>query len=306
MKTTLYIQDIECEACTRLIEKTIKHLQGIDGYSFDKEKLTLEFNPALIREEAIISAINRTGYRANNTPVQRKSYKERAKDFYKNKAKYNTEWRMIEISILSFLLMIAIEMILYFLFFSNASEFFQKYWQWMLYLTISIVSTAAGIWHLKAYKAAVPSMTGMMLGMTIGMQSGFMIGAIVGATNGMFVGSLIGTLTGVLLGTYAGNTSGIMGAMQGMMSGLMGGTMGAMLTVMMLADHVTWFMPIFMTINVAIMLSMSYMIYEEIVEDKEVHAAPAEFSTFFAYIFLATIIIGSIMIFGMKSLLVQI
>lgn len=298
MKTTIYVQDIGCEECTRLINKIIKRLQGINSYAFEKDRLTIDFEPSMIKEEAIIIAINSTGYRASNIPVVRMSYSKRAKEFYSNKTKYKTEWTMIKISTISFMLMLLIESAAVLLLGNT------KYIPWLLYLTIAVVSTAAGIWHLKAYRTAVPSMTGMMLGMTIGMQSGFMIGAIVGATNGMFVGTMTGVIAGVVLGTYAGKDSGIMGAMQGMMSGLMGGTMGAMTTVMLLADHVNWFMPFFMVINVIIMISMSYMIYEEIAEGKEVKASPADFSIFFAYVFLAVIIIAGIMLFGMKSLII--
>lgn len=303
MKITLYVQDIECESCTRVIERGIKTLQGINEFIFQKDSVVLDYDPSLLKEEAIIEAITKRGYAASKYPLTKVSFKRRLDDFFKNQHKYVVEREMFLISVLSFIVLLFIEAVLTLAFFKNSSAILRN-WQWFVYLDISVVSIAAAIWHLKAYKGAITSMTGMMLGMTLGMQAGFMIGAVTGATNGMFMGSTVGMITGVILGIVGGKDTGIMGVLQGMMSGLMGGTMGAMLTVMLLADHVLLFMPLFMLINVVIMWGMSYMVYEEVVEDKKVEIHPTDFGTFFSYVFVAIIVLGIIMVYGPKSALV--
>jgi len=306
MKTTLYVQDIECDSCVRLIERTLKRLQGINEYAVKKDRVVIDYDPSLVKAETISEAITLNGYRTSTYPLARVSYKQRWRDFTANRRKYWVEWRMLAYIMASLLFLLAIDGTLYLIFFQGETGFLNHYWQWLLYLDITVVTIGAALWHLKAYKGAVTSMTGMMLGMTLGMQAGFMVGAVVGATNGMFTGSMTGMGAGILLGAYAGKESGIMGAMQGMMSGLMGGTMGAMVTVMLLADHVAIFMPFFMAINVLILWAMSYMVYEEIVEEKRVRVAPADFSLFFSYVFVFALLIGIIMVYGPKSLLVAI
>jgi copper chaperone CopZ len=303
MKTTLYVQDIECESCTRLVDRSIKTLHGINEYTIQKDSVIIDYDPSLIKEEAIIEAISSKGYAASKFPLSKMSFKRRFEDILKNKKKYAVERKMFLISLASFFSLLAIDLLAYFLLFRNQAGFFAATWQWFLYLDITVVSIAAAIWHLKAYKGAVTSMTGMMIGMTLGMQAGFMIGAVFGAVNGLFIGSMIGMISGVLLGVYGGKDTGIMGALQGMMSGLMGGTMGAMTTYMMMNDHVLLFMPAFMLINIAIMWGMSYMIYEEVVEDKKVQVVPTDFGTFFAYVFIFSIILAAIMIYAPKSIL---
>jgi copper chaperone CopZ len=304
MKTTLYVQDIECESCTRLVERGLKTLQGINEYTIQKDSVLIDYDPSLLKEEAIIEAIASRGYAASRYPLNKMSFKRRFKDFLENRHKYVVERRMLFISLLSFLALLLLDAVMYGLFFRNTPGFLEQSWQWFLYLDITVVSIAASIWHLKAYRGAITSMTGMMLGMTLGMQAGFMIGAVIGASNGMFVGSMVGMLGGVGLGIYGGKDTGIMGALQGMMSGLMGGTMGAMLTVMMMTDNVLLFMPVFMLINVAIMWGMSYMVYEEVVEDKTVQIVPTDFTTFFSYVFVFAVILGLIMVYGPKGALV--
>ena len=306
MKTTLYIQDIECDSCVRIVDRSIKRLQGINEFSVKNDHVLIDYDPSLIKEETIVESISRSGYKTSTTPISHMSYKQRWRDFTANKRKYWVEWRMLIYTAVAFLFLLGIDAALYLIFFAGSQGFLSHYWQWFIYLDITIVTVAAGLWHLKAYRGAITSMTGMMLGMTLGMQAGFMVGAVVGATNGMFTGSMAGMFTGVFLGGYAGKDSGIMGALQGIMSGLMGGTMGAMLTVMLLADHISLFMPFFMAVNVVILWGMSYMVYEEMVEDKRVQVAPAEFGTLFSWVFVAAIVLGLIMVYGPKSLLVAI
>ena len=136
------------------------------------------------------------------------------------------------------------------------------------------------------------------------MQTGMMIGAIVGATNGFFMGSMVGMIVGTIIGVITGKCCGVMGLMEGAMAGLMGGTMGPMITVMMFSDHVLIFMPLYMIINIGIMLGLSYMLYEEIVEGRQVVKKPLDFNTLAAASVLALIIIGALMIYGPSSALI--
>jgi hypothetical protein len=216
---------------------------------------------------------------------------------------YHIAMRMFLIIGLTFLASTIIELILHFLFLQS-SGIMIKYALWLFYLNISIAFMTGGIWHFLAYKTKINCMTGMMMGMTLGMQAGMMIGAVIGATNGFFMGSMAGLIVGVALGTWAGKYSGTtMGALQGMMSGLMGGTMGAMITVMMFSDHLRLFMPFYMIINVAILLIMSRMFYDESVKDNEhVKVQPAEIPTVIMLSLIATVILTGVILFLPRSL----
>ena len=147
-------------------------------------------------------------------------------------------------------------------------------------------------------------MSGMMIGMTMGMQTGLMLGSVFGATNGLFIGSLVGLILGVTAGVLTGKCCGIMGIIQGLMAGLMGGIMGPMTTLMLFSDHLLWFMPLFMAVNLVIVWGFSYMIFEEMVENKEVTKAPISFFKLTLFSIVITAILVMVMVFGIKSPLV--
>ncbi len=305
MKTTIYIPDITCESCVKILNKAFAGLQGISAFTVKKDSVELEYEESLIRINSILQVIKEKGYRASLQPFPRKSFKERTRDFLANKQKYELEHKMVQYTAITFFLLIAIEFMSYLLLFNNQANFLSKYGIWFLYATISIVFLGAAVWHINAYKANITHMVGMMIGMTFGMQTGLMLGAIIGATNGMFIGSLVGMLAGVLIGIINGKCCGVMGVMEGTMAGIMGGTMGAMLSIMMLADHLMIFMPIYLLLNIIVLLGLSYMLYEEVVEDNDaIKKVPADFTTFFSACFIALFIMGLIMIYGPKSALV--
>lgn len=305
MKTTVYVQDITCDSCVRVIERVLKRIDGVKEHTIHDDAVVVEHD-ARVTAQSVIEAITNAGYRASSAPLPRFSLKQRWSDFWTDKKKYALERKMFVYSLFAFVALLLIEAAAYALFFRATPGFFAKYAIWLFYLDISVVTVAAALWHLRAYKTPVTSMTGMMLGMTMGMQAGFMIGAVLGATNGMFIGSLGGMLLAAALGAYAGRDASIMGALQGLMSGLMGGTMGAMITVMMFTDHVLLFMPFYMALNVVILWGMSFMLYEEAIEGRRVTAEPADFTTFFSYVFVMTVILVALMVYGPKSLLVSI
>ena len=86
------------------------------------------------------------------------------------------------------------------------------------------------------------------------------------------------------------------------MAGLMGGTMGPMIALMMKYDHLLLFMPFFMLVNIFILWGLSYMLYEEVIEDNpSVERKPAGFLVFFLSCLLVSLILGLLIVYGYKS-----
>jgi len=267
MQKKIYCPDIECESCVKIITKAFERLQGIEKFEVGKTAIDVTFNESLIKEENIIATIKEKGYRASLDPYTRKQIRERTKEFLTDKKKYAVEHLILEQITLTFFILIMIDIT--FFYFKNQIDptFFGKYAWWIFYLSLAIVTITGAIWHFKAYRTQYTSMVGMMIGMTLGMQTGMMIGAILGATNGFFTGALVGMILASAVGAYCGSCCGIMGIMEGIMAGMMGGTMGAMISVMMFYQHILWFMPAFMILNIIILIGLSYMIFEEVVEE---------------------------------------
>tara|TARA_Y100000310_G_scaffold196122_1_gene196143 strand:- start:6404 stop:7327 length:924 start_codon:yes stop_codon:yes gene_type:complete len=306
MKTRFYVPDIECDSCIKLIRRKFGQLQGIETVNFGEDFVVVNYDESLLKEENIIASIKNLGYRVSTQPFDRKSFKERVRHFKENKKNYSVEINVVKYAVYLFLILTGVEALAYFGFLSSSTDFLANYGWWLFYLNISIASVAAGTWHFLTYNTKVTCMVGMMIGMTLGMQTGMMVGIVVGATNGFFVGSMVGMFLGVGIGAITGKCCGIMGVMEGMMAGLMGGTMGPMISIMMFADHLLWFMPFYMLVNVAILLGFSYMLYEEVVEGKNnLEKRKIEFSTLASFSVILTFIIAYIMIYGPKSVLVS-
>jgi len=305
MDKKIYVPDIECDSCSKLIRKNFSNEKGIEKISVDEESVTVSFNPRVIDLKKIVSKITELGFRASDQPFERKSFGERWKDYKENKNKYFVERKILTYTGSIFLILLFIELFFYMFFLKNIPNFIANYAWWIFYLDISVAVMIAGIWHVFAYRAKVTCMVGMMIGMTVGMQAGMMFGAVVGATNGFFIGAMTGMLIGVVVGIITGKCCGIMGVMEGMMAGLMGGTMGPMISVMMFSDNLLWFMPIYMIINVLIVWGLSYMLFEEVVEHKkDVLVKPKDFMTIAAYAIIITCMLLLLMIFGPKSALI--
>lgn len=303
MKTKIYVPDIECDSCVKLITKKLKSTQGIESFEFKKDSVDISFEEALVKTENIIKTINNAGFRADTEPFARKSLKERLRDFNENKDKYEIEISGIRYILYAFLILTGIELIAYYGFLKSIPNFFSNYAWWLLYLNISVTTLGAAVWHFLSYKAKITCMVGMMIGMTFGMQAGMMLGAVMGATSGFFVGAMIGMIVGVAIGVITGKCCGVMGVMQGMMAGLMGGTMGPMVVLMMFSDHLLWFMPFYMIINVMILAGFSYMMIEEVAESEQVQKAPIDFMTFVSGCIIFTSVMIAIMVLGPKSIL---
>lgn len=303
MKTTIYCPDIECDSCSRVLEKAFKQLEGIKSFNILKDRMEIDFNEEEIRSDEIIQKIKEKGYRASTEKIVKSTVKQRTKEFMNNKAKYELEHKIIKYSLVTLVVLLILEGVLAFL--SRRPELIGSYGLWFVYLTVSIVAVGTAIWHIKSYRTEITSMAGMMIGMTIGMQSGLMTGAILGATNGMFIGSLTGMLVGMGVGWYMGQCCGIMGIMEGLMAGLMGGIMGPMTSVMMISDNLTFFIPIFILANIIVLIGLSYMVYEEVIETKEkIEKIPLKYTEFLSYCVLAVIILGAVILFGPKSVIV--
>ncbi len=299
---TIYVPDISCESCVKLISRALEKKEGITSFVFNHEAVDLNFDESKVKIGEIIDLIKALGFRASLNPFERKTFRERKKDFFENREKYKIERQAFANAAIALFILVILEGIAYIGFLEKIPNFISAYGWWLFYLDISIVSLGMGLWHFYAYETKVTCMSGMMVGMTFGMQTGMMIGAVMGAVNGFFIGSVAGLILGVIVGSLAGKCTGIMGVMEGMMAGVMGGTMGPMITVMMV-DNILWFMPVFMAANIIIIFGLSYMLYEEVVEHKSVKEKPLDLNTFVGLCIIAVFILAAIMIIGPKSLL---
>ena len=304
MRTKIYVPDIECDSCVKIIDKKFKSLQGIMSYDIKDTLIEVEYDESLISPENIITTIKGLNFRASFNPFERKSMKERYRHYKENRNQYLTEINVVKYIAYIFLILSGIELVAYFGFLNTVPDFLQKYGWWIFYLNFSIAFIFSAVWHFVSYKAKVTCMTGMMIGMTLGMQTGMMLGAVTGATNGFFIGSMVGMILGVLVGAITGNCCGIMGIMEGMMAGIMGGTMGSMISVMMFTDHILIFMPFYMLFNALILLGFSYMLFEEVIEGKiSIEKRSIDFTTLASLSIIFTLLLIILMIYGPKGVL---
>ena len=302
MNLKIYCPDIECDSCVKVIRRNLEKKGEIEKIQIDKGSINVYYKADLLNEQEILGIIRENGFRASLEPFQRKTFGERFRDFRENKKKYEIEYLMIKYSLFTFIILVLVELVSYFVIFRNQSNFMSRYGWWIFYLDLAIISVGAAMWHLKSYRGQVTSMVGMMVGMTFGMQTGLMVGAIIGATNGIFVGGIAGLFAGVLAGAYNGKCCGIMGVLEGMMAGMMNGVMGSMIGVMFFSDHILWFMPFFIFVNLIIMWGLSYMLYEEFVEDNpKTKKAPLGFAKFLSFSITAAAILIAIIVYAPKS-----
>ena len=297
MNNKFYCPDIECDSCVKLIKKTLEKNNGINSIKFNKDSFEVNYNEKTINDEKIINLIKDKGFRVSLEEFERKTFKERFRDFRENKNKYEIEYKMLRYSLYSLLIIIVLEL-LFFFFFKNHL----KYAWWIFYLDLAIISIGASMWHIKSYQTRITSMVGMMIGMTFGMQTGMMLGTILSITNGLFLGGLLGMTSAVIVGIYNGRYSGIMGIMEGMMAGLMGGLMGSMIGTMFRIENILFFMPFFMIINLFIMWGLSYMLFEEVIEENpNIKNNKISFLKFFSYCFIFILLFILIIIYGPKT-----
>lgn len=200
-------------------------------------------------------------------------------------------------------LVVALQGLVYWNYFSDDPVFLDRYGWWIVYLDLSVVPLIATLGYLRGYMYAHAShMMGMVIGMTIGMQVGTMIGGVLGATNGFFVGSMVGMSLGTIYGVLTAWCCGPMAVIHGMMAGVMGGTMGAMAVVMMIPDHVLIFMPVFTTVNLAILIWFTYLFYKEGVETGKCHLrGPLTLAQLSAFSVVTVGLLSALMVLGPKG-----
>ena len=219
------------------------------------------------------------------------------------KLKFMDSKKLVLYTLTSLIVIILLQLVGYFTFLNQIPNFMIKFGWWIFYLDISIATIAGALWYYATYKGYVSCMASMMIGMTLGMQTGMMLGSVFGAVNGYFIGAMVGMILGTFIGLVTGKAS-IMGMVQGMMSGLMGGTMGAMITVMMYTDHVLYFMPFYMLINVAILAGFVYMYHDEVIKDnKDVVKNKISIWTFILLSVIISIVLLILLVYGPKSIL---
>jgi len=219
------------------------------------------------------------------------------------KLKFLDSKKLLLYTLTSLIVIILLQVVGYFLFLNQIPNFLIKFGWWIVYLDISVATIAGALWYYASYQGYVSCMASMMIGMTLGMQTGMMLGSVFGAVNGYFIGAMVGMILGTLIGLITGKAS-IMGMLQGAMSGLMGGTMGAMITVMMFTDHVLYFMPFYMFINIAILAGFVYMYHDEVIKDnKELVIKNIGIFSFTLLSVIVSVVLFSLMIYGPKSIL---
>ncbi len=303
MKEKIFIPDIECESCTKLLNRKFKNINGVDEFTVENDGIEVEYNQKVVSSDKLIKNIESLGFRASLNPFERKNLKERLRDMKENKEKYKTMRKVFWYSLFIFLILFGLQAIAYFGFLNSIPNFLSKFGIWLFYLDISVAALAASAWYMYTQKGHVTCMTGMMIGMTLGMQTGMMIGAVHGAVNGFFIGAMVGMIIGTIAGIISGTSCGNMGIMQGMMAGIMGGTMGPMITMMMFTDHVKIFMPFYIVINLAILAGFVYMYFEEVVENKKIVKRDIDFISLAAISIIITFALTALVIYGPKSVL---
>jgi copper chaperone CopZ len=303
MKEKIFIPDIECDSCTKLLNRKFKNIEGVEEFTIENDGIEVQYDREAVSSDKLIKNIQSLGFRASLNPFERKNFRERMRDMRENRGKYATMRKAFWYSIFIFLILLGLQAIAYFGFLSSIPDFLAKFGIWLFYLDISVAALAASAWYMYTQKGHITCMTGMMIGMTLGMQTGMMIGAVHGAVNGFFIGAMVGMLSGTIVGFISGSSCGNMGIMQGMMAGIMGGTMGPMITMMMFTDHVKIFMPFYIVINLLILAGFIYMYFEEVVENKKIVKRDVDFMSLAAISVIVTFALTALLVYGPKSVL---
>lgn len=301
------IAGMHCQSCEKLITRSLEEI-GVQVKSIDyvKKQATVAFDPEKNSLSSIEKSISEVGYEASPILADQSPFSEssEAEGFWtrlkkvRQSMKENPEVFAFEKKILgdslgTLLVVAALMFVVYLVLFWNVTDFWSRYGYYMIFLTLAVIAAGVSVRHLRAYRASVSCMSGMMIGMTVGMISSMMIGMSIGATNGMFAGAIFSMMIGMGFGAWVGATCGIMGVMEGMMAGLMGGTMGPMISVMMISDHLKPFFPIFFVACFMILAGLMYMVFKEH-RSRKVVVKAYPFWTFtgvsFLIIFLGTLI----------------
>src|SRR3989338_2266793 len=140
MKIHLYIPDIVCESCVKLMQKRFNSLQGIESVSFTDDGATIVYNESLIHPEHIKESIRALNFRVSETPFERKTFPERLRDVKENKQKYELEYRALVYMGVTLILMVLLQVFAYFGFLRFIPDFMSNYGWWLFYLDVSVIA----------------------------------------------------------------------------------------------------------------------------------------------------------------------
>lgn len=296
----LTIKGMHCDACEKNIKRVLSNFEDIKDIrlSYTNENAEIFYNSEINVKE-IIKTIENLGYDVSEKSIRLKvNFNHFLKELFSGKSIEK------EVTLFFFSLLIILsltEIISYYAFFINITDFFSKYGYYLIYLILSIVFTSSLIWHIKAYGSNFSCMSGMMIGMTVGMLAGFLLGLIIGATNGIFIGSIVGVILGIFIGAWCGSCCGIMGILEGMMAGLMGGLMGPMTSLMMLNDNLKLIFPLIFGSSFLILLGLDYMIFKETKSKEIINFYKYNKFNYTTICFILTLGLTYLMIYGPKT-----
>src|SRR3989338_4448491 len=162
MNTTIFCPDIECDSCVKVLNKAFQNKKGIMQVIISNNIIEINHNDEITQEE-LIKIIKEKGYRASLNAFETKKLSSRIKEFSVNKNKYEVEHKMIKYSVLTLILLCALDILAYYALFKNVPSFVDRYAWWLFYTNLAVVSIGAAIWHFKSYKSQVTHMVGMMV-----------------------------------------------------------------------------------------------------------------------------------------------
>ncbi len=299
-----YVKGFECDSCVKVMAKVVSQFPGASIVESDSRKGSIVLECEDSDEKEIVNAVKEKGYLLSPTPLESNTIERNAfasaKHYLSGIANgskgFETERMLLENTLLSFFLIIGMEILVSIAFSVPAEQY-----KWLLLLTaIAVSANAFAVWHSIAYRKEFTCMGGMMVGMILGMMGGFMVGAVVSASNGMFVGSVIGMAVGMAIGAYCGYCCGIMGWLEGLLAGIMGGIMGAMTSIMLLNDHLLEFLFILFGACTIVLGGLSYMIYKEAGSEAEKARLPSGLTIVLLNVGVALAIV-LIMVLGPKG-----
>ncbi|MBI5797480.1 heavy metal translocating P-type ATPase, partial [Candidatus Woesearchaeota archaeon] len=136
MKTKIYVPDMECDSCIKVLDKRFAKLSGVEETKFSQDSVDISYDEKSISLTQIIETIKVAGYRAGLHPFDKKTFTERIREFKEKRAKYELEHKIIPYTGAIFLILSIIQIIAYFFYFKSIPNFISQYAWWFFYLNI--------------------------------------------------------------------------------------------------------------------------------------------------------------------------
>ena len=105
MKTVIYVPDIECGSCVKVIGRKLKDNPSVESFTVKQDAVELTHLESL-HPESIVKIIHQAGFRAGLNPFERKTFKERMRDFNQNQEKYEIEMKGVTYAIALFFILL--------------------------------------------------------------------------------------------------------------------------------------------------------------------------------------------------------